>query len=310
MDFFYILPLNLTTIIMAKKTSTAAKKTASAKTSSAPAKVAVKKEAKKGATKTTAKPAVKKSNPKPAAITIAKPASKSAAKTVANPAKAIQVKPAPAKKAPVKKAPLKEATAKVNKPAKSSPAKTATPEPAAKTTKPATSKTAPAKNIPAKGQNPNRPKKIKQVFIPFNPLQPSSAAIKANKKEPKGKFELEYVIRCSEPLLYEFVSTPSGLSEWFSDDVNIRDGVYTFIWEGSEQKALLLAFKEEYYIRFQWADKTDGSYFEFRIQTDELTGDVSLIIVDFADNLEEQKSAKLLWDAQVDKLMKTIGSHA
>jgi len=291
MDFFYILPLNLTTITMAKKTSTAAKKTASAKTSSAPAKVAVKKEAKKGATKKTAKPAVKKSN------------TKSAAKTVAKPTKAVAAKPAPVKKAPVKKAPaktapLKEVPAKVNKPAKSAPSK------------PATGKPAPAKNIPAKGQNPNRPKKIKQVFIPFNPLQPSSAAIKANKKEPKGKFELEYVIRCSEPLLYEFVSTPSGLSEWFSDDVNIRDGVYTFIWEGSEQKAHLLAFKEEYYIRFQWADKTDGSYFEFRIQTDELTGDVSLIIVDFADNLEEQKSAKLLWDAQVDKLMKTIGSHA
>jgi uncharacterized protein YndB with AHSA1/START domain len=151
------------------------------------------------------------------------------------------------------------------------------------------------------------------VFIPFNPIQPSEAngkPVNTSKKEPKGKFELEYVIRCSVPLLYEFITSPSGLSEWFSDDVNIRDGIYTFYWNGSEQRARLVALKEEDFIRYQWMDKSDGSYFEFRIQTDDLTGDVSLIIVDFADNEDEQYSSKLLWDAQVDKLMKTIGSHS
>ncbi|MBI2270411.1 MAG: SRPBCC domain-containing protein [Bacteroidetes bacterium] len=120
---------------------------------------------------------------------------------------------------------------------------------------------------------------------------------------------MEYVIRCSQTLLYEFITSPSGLSEWFADDVNIRDGIYTFIWDGSQQQARLLALKEDAFVRYQWVDKADGSYFEFRIQIDELTGDVSLIIVDFADSDDEKESSKLLWDAQVDKLMKTIGSH-
>jgi hypothetical protein len=165
---------------------------------------------------------------------------------------------------------------------------------------------------PKKAARVPKAKKIKQVFVPFNPIQPANSTgkpVNTSKKEPKGKFELEYVIRCSEPLLYEFTTSPSGLSEWFADDVNIRDGIYTFIWDGSQQDARLIALKEDAYVRYQWVDKSDGSYFEFRIQTDELTGDVSLIIVDFADNEEEQLSSKLLWDAQVDKLMKTIGSH-
>jgi len=163
------------------------------------------------------------------------------------------------------------------------------------------------------GRQPSvKVKKIRKVFTPFNPIQPASASgkpVNTTKKEPKGRFELEYVIRCSEPLLYDFISTPSGLSEWFSDNVNIRDGIYTFYWDGSEQKARLLALKEEEFIRYQWMDKTDGSYFEFKIVTDDLTGDVSLIIIDFADGEDDQLSARLLWDAQVDKLKKTIGSH-
>ncbi|MCC6689938.1 MAG: SRPBCC domain-containing protein [Bacteroidia bacterium] len=117
-------------------------------------------------------------------------------------------------------------------------------------------------------------------------------------------------MRCSESLLYEFTTTPSGLSEWFADDVNVRDGIYTFFWDGSQQDARLLSLKEDLFVRYQWKEKTDGSYFEFRIQTDELTGDVSLIITDFAETEEEHLSAKLLWDTQIDKLMKTIGSHS
>ena len=129
------------------------------------------------------------------------------------------------------------------------------------------------------------------------------------KKEPKGKFELEYVIRTSAGILYEFITTPSGLSEWFADDVNIRDGVFTFFWDGSEQKAKLLGFKEEKFIRLSWIDKPEGMYFEFRIEKDELTGDVSLIIIDFADEAADMQTSKLLWDSQVNKLLGVLGSN-
>ncbi|MBA3683581.1 MAG: SRPBCC domain-containing protein [Bacteroidetes bacterium] len=109
-------------------------------------------------------------------------------------------------------------------------------------------------------------------------------------------------------MLYEFLSTPSGLSEWFCDDVNIRNGIYTFIWDGQMQQARLLKTVDVLLVRFQWVDKNDGSYFEFRIQRDDLTNDISFIITDFADTNSERESSKLLWASQVEKLMHVIGS--
>lgn len=128
-------------------------------------------------------------------------------------------------------------------------------------------------------------------------------------KEPAGKFEIEIVIKASAGILYEFLVTPSGLSEWFCDDVNIRNGIYTFIWDGQLQQARLLKTIEEQLVRYQWVDKSDGSYFEFKIQRDDLTNDISLIITDFAADKAEQESSKLLWQSQIDKLLHIMGSY-
>ncbi|MDP2385311.1 MAG: START-like domain-containing protein [Bacteroidota bacterium] len=130
-----------------------------------------------------------------------------------------------------------------------------------------------------------------------------------NAPEPKGKYELEYVIHTSTSILFEFLTSPSGLSEWFCDDVNIRDGIYTFFWDGSQQQAKLIRMVEEKLIRYQWLDKPDGSYFEFRIEKDDLTNDISLIVTDFSDNDDEKASSKLLWDSQIDKLLHVLGSY-
>ena len=122
------------------------------------------------------------------------------------------------------------------------------------------------------------------------------------------KYELEYPINSSINILFDRLSTLSGLSEWFADDVNVnREGVYTFSWEGSEQQATLLSKKKNQHIRFKWLD-SDEEYFEFLIQVDELTNDISLIVTDFADDEEDREDAVQLWDLQIDNLKKTIGS--
>ncbi|MEO6302060.1 MAG: START-like domain-containing protein [Bacteroidia bacterium] len=141
-----------------------------------------------------------------------------------------------------------------------------------------------------------------------NPIKKTDSYAIKPEKEPNGKFELEFIIHASADMLYEFLSTPSGLSEWFCDDVNIRNGIYTFIWDGQMQQARLLKTVDVLLVRFQWVDKNDGSYFEFRIQRDDLTNDISLIITDFADTNAERESSKLLWASQVEKLMHVIGS--
>jgi uncharacterized protein YndB with AHSA1/START domain len=166
-----------------------------------------------------------------------------------------------------------------------------------------------------KKNGPKIPKILKTFVNPMTSLTvaPSENGEKKGaivpKKEPKGKFELEYVIRTSAGILYEFITTPSGLSEWFADDVNIRDGIFTFFWDGSEQKAKLLGFKDDKFIRLRWMDKPEGTYFEFRIEKDELTGDTSLIIIDFADEVSDMETSKLLWDSQVNKLLGVLGSN-
>lgn len=141
-----------------------------------------------------------------------------------------------------------------------------------------------------------------------NPVKKQGAYAVKVEKEPNGKFELEFAFRASPEMLYEFFSTASGLSEWFCDDVNIRNGIYTFIWDGQMQQARLLKTIDNQLARYQWVDKTDGSYFEFRIQRDDLTNDISLMVTDFAETKADQESAKLLWHSQVEKLMHVIGS--
>ena len=141
-----------------------------------------------------------------------------------------------------------------------------------------------------------------------NPVKKTDSYAIKYEKEPDGKFELEFVVHSSADLLFEFLSTSSGLSEWFCDDVNIRNGIYTFIWDGQMQQARLLKTIDLLLVRFQWVDKHDGSYFEFKIQRDELTNDISLIVTDFAETNSERESSKLLWNSQIEKLMQVIGS--
>ena len=123
------------------------------------------------------------------------------------------------------------------------------------------------------------------------------------------KFEMEFPIKVSQKLLFQYISTPSGLSEWFADNVNSRGEIFTFIWDDSEESAKLLRKNNNEKIQFQWLDDQDSDYyFELRIQFDEITKDVSLIVTDFADDEEEVEESKLLWTNQISDLKKVLGS--
>ena len=255
--------------------------------------VAKKVVAKKPVKKVVAKKAVKKVAAKK--LVVKKIAKKVAPKKVAKP-----VKKAVAKKVVAKKV----APKKVAKPVK----KAATVKPI-KVEKPVVVKVPvvkPEKEIKVKKEKPAPAKK--QIVAPTTFRTPDYTAPTKPIKEPSGKFEMEFVIRASEDMVFEFVSTESGLSEWFCDDVNIRDGVFTFDWDGQVQQAKLVKEVPPQMIRYQWLDKNDGSYFEFRIQKDELTNDISLIITDFASDKADEVSARLLWHSQVDKLLHVLGS--
>ncbi len=128
--------------------------------------------------------------------------------------------------------------------------------------------------------------------------------------EVKTKYELEFPINSSPQLLYQYISTPSGLSEWFADNVNSRGEYFTFIWDDTEEYARVSSKKTGEKIKFRWIDeqKRDTDYFfELRILEDEITKDVSLMIIDFAKN-DELDEARLLWENQISDLKHVIGS--
>ncbi|WP_299104186.1 START-like domain-containing protein [uncultured Tenacibaculum sp.] len=125
----------------------------------------------------------------------------------------------------------------------------------------------------------------------------------------KVKFELEFPIHASPSMLYQYFGTPAGLEEWFADRVNSRGKLITFIWDDSEEEAKIVANKADERIKYKWTESEgDESYFEFRIQVDALTKDVSLIVTDFADDEDEVEEAKMLWENQIEELKHTIGA--
>ncbi|CAM4136831.1 START-like domain-containing protein [Gillisia limnaea] len=126
--------------------------------------------------------------------------------------------------------------------------------------------------------------------------------------EDKVKYEMEFPIQASPSLLYQYISTPSGLSEWYADNVNSRGELFTFIWDGSEEKANLVSKKNGERIKFRWEDDTDTPYyFEIRIQVDEITKDVSIMITDFAEE-DEIDEGKMLWENMISDLKQILGS--
>lgn len=128
--------------------------------------------------------------------------------------------------------------------------------------------------------------------------------------DSKIRYEIEFPINSSPQLLFQYISTPSGLSEWFADNVNARGEFFTFIWNDSEEKARLCSKKAAEKARFNWVDannKDTGYFFEMNITVDEITKDVSLTIVDFAHK-DEIEGATLLWENQISDLKHVIGS--
>jgi len=125
----------------------------------------------------------------------------------------------------------------------------------------------------------------------------------------KVKFEIEVPIHASPNMLYQYISSPSNLQEWFADKVNSRGKIYSFVWEGEEELAELVTKKAGERIRWKWVEsQDDASFFEIRIDVDALTKGVTLVVTDFADDADEVEESKQLWENQIVELKHTIGA--
>lgn len=311
---------------MAKKPNKAAvkKKAAPAKAPAKPSKKPAAKAVKTSAPRGKAQP-VKKAAPKapaPKKATAVGAAKQKPVKPVVKPAKTAvskpAAKPAPPAKTAVKAAPVVPPPVQKTKPA-ATQSKTVAAAPANDNDVVHIIKKGPppaefrAQLAALKRKKGAVDKKIfkTEIVNPHVIKDVTMAPEKAQKKsEPKGKFVLEFIVHAPVTLLYDFLSTPNGLAEWFADEVDIRDNVYKFNWDGAIQHANILSAKLDNHLRLHWSDKPEGTYFEFRIVPDELLpNEVALLVTDFGDNEDDIRTSRQLWEAQIHRLMKALGSY-
>lgn len=123
----------------------------------------------------------------------------------------------------------------------------------------------------------------------------------------KVLYMLEFPVKCSPGILFEFLATPAGLQEWFADRVDERDGIYSFNWNGSEDKATLLEIEQDKFVRYRWLHMGKEEYFEFRIEKTEISNQTILVVKDFADK-KDIKDQSRLWEYQIKDLFHRLGN--
>lgn len=124
----------------------------------------------------------------------------------------------------------------------------------------------------------------------------------------KYKFERAYNFRASPKILYQYISNPSGLQEWFAKSVNLdSDNVFLFDFGDKVQRAKLTAKKNNKAVKFEFYEgEHAGNYLEFRLENSNLDSSSYLYITDYSSNTDEDDLIDL-WNDLVDDLKDIVG---
>ena len=131
-------------------------------------------------------------------------------------------------------------------------------------------------------------------------------------KGTKKLFTDDFEIHASIKMLYPYIQTASGLSEWFADDVNISpEKIFTFVWDNEEHKAIMSAHRTNHFARFEYLpeskeDEKDPSYFELRLEINELTQTTFIKVVDYSE-MDDVDELHDLWEGLIENLKKVVG---
>ncbi|WP_422362319.1 START-like domain-containing protein [Reichenbachiella sp.] len=124
----------------------------------------------------------------------------------------------------------------------------------------------------------------------------------------KFKYVGEYEVKASKKMLYPYLSTASGLAQWFADDVNIdEDKVFTVIWDGEENKAKMVSHRTNSQVKFEFiSDDDDPNYVEFKIDMNELTQSVFIRVTDYSE-MDDEQELEELWESLMTDLREIVG---
>ncbi|MDQ1089057.1 MULTISPECIES: START-like domain-containing protein [unclassified Siphonobacter] len=126
----------------------------------------------------------------------------------------------------------------------------------------------------------------------------------------KYKFVTEYELRASPKMLFSYISTASGLQQWFANKVNVGSNQsMIFEWDGENHPAKITSIRQNKSIKYDFLPEpgeTEGNYMEFRLEQSDLTNSTFLKITDYSDNNDEE-DLQALWDGLIDSLREVVG---
>lgn len=128
----------------------------------------------------------------------------------------------------------------------------------------------------------------------------------------KHKFTTEFEVRSSPKVLFPYISTASGLEQWFAEKVKMMpDNRFDFQWDGESHIARQTAHRLNKAVRFEFEDHDetaeDINYVEMKLEVSELTQSTYLRIVDYSETMDEEELSSL-WGGLMDSLKEIVGS--
>lgn len=125
---------------------------------------------------------------------------------------------------------------------------------------------------------------------------------------PKYKFHKEYELNINPKTLFELISTPIGLDQWFAGtEYDKENQKWIFTWDNEKHPARVAYHKIGKAVRFEFEDPAseskpkDPAYIEFVISQSALTKSVFLSVTDYSE-MDNEEDLTELWDDLIGKL--------
>lgn len=128
----------------------------------------------------------------------------------------------------------------------------------------------------------------------------------------KYKFVAEYELKASPKVLYPYISTASGLEQWFAEKVIILpDQSFDILWDGESHIAHQVSQRLNRAVKYEFVgnppEDTNRNYIEFKLEVSDLTHSTYLKITDYSLNSDHQELTSL-WNGFIDRLKEIVGS--
>ncbi len=122
----------------------------------------------------------------------------------------------------------------------------------------------------------------------------------------KKQITFDFPIKSSPGILFQFLTTTEGLTQWFADHVDSFENNFSFFWDGYEEKAELIASEEDQMVRYRMEDSEEDEYLEFRIEKSEISNSTILFVSEFLED-DEEDDQRLFWITQIGRLKSSLG---